>query len=79
MLAPRKHLNLDVSVLRISSIMLRELSKRGVLEFERLRQIVERRVGADGDEQFLPALNFLFLLGRVVYHAKNDTLEYKVS
>ena len=47
MLAPRKHLNLDVSVLRISSIMLRELSKRGVLEFERLRQIVERRVGAD--------------------------------
>jgi hypothetical protein len=59
--------------------MLRELSKRGVLEFERLRQIVQRRVGADGDEQFLPALNFLFLLGKVVYHVQNDTLEYRVS
>jgi hypothetical protein len=79
MLTPRKHLNLDVSVLRVSSIMLRELSKRGVLEFERLRLIVQRRVGADGDEQFLPALNFLFLLGKVAYHVKNDTLEYKAA
>lgn len=79
MLTPRKHLNLDVSVLRISALMLKELRRRGVVEFEPLRRLVVRRVGADGDLSFLPALSFLFLLGKVEYHVKNDTIEYKVG
>ena len=79
MLTPRKHLNLDVSALRVASIMLRELRKRGVVEFERLRSIVVRRVGSDGELSFLPALSFLFLLGKVEYHLKNDTIEYKAG
>jgi ABC-3C biological conflict system middle component len=79
MLTPRKHLNLDVSVLRISALMLRELRRRGVVEFEPLRKLVVRRVGADGELSFLPALGFLFLLGKVEYHLKNDTIEYKVG
>ncbi len=76
MLTPRKHLDLDTSLLRVSSIMLKELSKKGVVGFESLRSLVVRRVGANGDLAFLPALDFLFLLGRVEYHMKNDTLEY---
>ena len=79
MLTPKKYLNLDVSVLRVSSIMLRELKRRGVIEFERLRLLVVKRVGVDGELVFLPALNFLFLLGRVEYHLKNDTIEYKAD
>jgi hypothetical protein len=57
--------------------MLRELSKRGVMEFERLRGVVIRRVGTDGEITFLPALSFLFLLGKIEYHSKNDVIEYK--
>jgi hypothetical protein len=79
MLTPRKHLDLDVSVLRISALMLRELSKKGVVELERLRQLVLRRTGANGDIAFLSALNFLFLMGKVEYHLKNDTVEFKVD
>jgi hypothetical protein len=79
MLTPRKHLNLDVSVIRISAIMLKELNKRRVLEFERLRSIVQGRVGPDGEQLFLSALNFLYLLGKVEYHIKNDTIEYRSS
>jgi hypothetical protein len=79
MLTPRKHLNLDTSVLRISAIMLRELRKRGVMEFERLRGVVIRRVGTDGEITFLPALSFLFLLGKIEYHSKNDVIEYKAN
>jgi hypothetical protein len=77
MLMPRKHLDLDVSVMRIATILLRELHRHGVVEFEKLRGVVLRRVGPDGDLSFLPALSFLFLLGRVEYHPKNDTLEYR--
>jgi hypothetical protein len=79
MLTPKKYLNLDVSVLRISSVMLKELQRKGVIEFEKLRAIVVRRTGADGELAFLPALGFLFLLGRVEYHVKNDTLEFRVE
>jgi hypothetical protein len=79
MLTPRKSLNLEASVLRISALMLRELQKRGVIEFERLRTLVVRRVGSEGEPVFLSALNFLFLLGRVEYHLKNDTLEFKAD
>jgi hypothetical protein len=77
MLTPKKHLDLDVSVIRVTAILLRELRRRGSVEFEKLRDVVIRRVGRDGDLSFLPALSFLFLLGRVEYHLKNDTIEYR--
>jgi hypothetical protein len=78
-LTPKKHLDLDVSVVRVSAIMLRELSRHGVVQFEKLRGVVIRRVGADGDLSFMPALSFLFLLGRVEYHIQNDTIEYRAG
>lgn len=66
-------------MLRISAIMLKELNKRGVVGFEQLRGIVTKKVGPNGDLSFLCALDFLFLLGRVEYHVRNDTLEYKAD
>jgi hypothetical protein len=77
MLTPRKHLDLDSSVLRVAAIMLRTLKRPGVMEFERLRGVVLKRVGEAGEVSFMPALNFLFLLGRVDYHVQNDTIEYR--
>jgi hypothetical protein len=79
MLTPRKHLNLDVSVLRIATLMLRELNRRGVMELERLRGIVVRRAGGDAELAFFPALSFLFLVGKVEYHLQNDTIEYRAD
>jgi hypothetical protein len=55
------------------------LDKRGVIEFERLRGLILRRAGSDAEMAFLPALNFLFLLGRIDYHLKNDTIEYRAG
>lgn len=79
MLTPRKNLDLDTSLLRVAALMLRELQKRGVMEFERLRSVVTRRIGRNAELMFLPALDFLFLLGRVEYHVKNDTVEYRTD
>ena len=77
MLTPKKHLDLDTSVLRVSSIILKELQRKGVIEYERLRGVVERRTGSDGLMSFVPGLNVLYLLGLVDYHVKNDTIEYR--
>lgn len=79
MFTPRKHLSLDVSALRVSALILRELKKKGVVEIERLRGIIIKRVGPDGELAFLPALGFLFLIGRIDYHLKNDTVEFKAD
>jgi hypothetical protein len=79
MLTPRKHLDLEVSVLRVAALMLRELHRKGVVELERLRQLVLKRTGSDGEIAFLPALNFLYVLGKVDYHLMNDTVEYKAD
>ncbi|WP_376094318.1 ABC-three component system middle component 8 [Roseomonas sp. CCTCC AB2023176] len=56
--------------------MLKELHRRGAIEMTTLKQRVIKRIGANGEMMFLPALSFLFLLGRVEYHIQNDTLEY---
>ena len=79
MLTAKKHLNLDTSVLRVFALILREMQKRGVCDFEKLRAFVVRRVGTDGDIAFLPALDLLYLLGRAEYHLKNDTIEYRAD
>ena len=79
MLTPRKHLNLDTSLLRVFSLILREMQKRGVWEFEKLRSFVIRRIGPDAEMSFLPALDLLYLLGRAEYHLKNDTIEYRAD
>ena len=79
MLTPRKHLDLNTSLLRVSAIMLKELHKRGVVETLALKQRMIRRVGSNGELMFLPALSFLYLLGKVEYHVQNDTLEYRTD
>lgn len=77
MITPKKHLNLDASVLRVSAVVLRELKKRRIMEFSLLRQKVLKSVGSDADLVFSPSLSFLFLLGKLEYHAKNDSFEYR--
>ncbi len=79
MLTPKKHLNLDSSVVRVSAFLLVELKRRKIVEFEKLRAYAIRRAGEDADISFLPSLNFLFLLGRLAYHSQNDTVEYLVG
>lgn len=77
MLTPSKHLDLDRSALRVASEILAELRRRRIMEYGAVVKHVKRRVGDDGDVVIAPALSFLFLVGRLHYHPKNDTFEYR--
>jgi hypothetical protein len=79
MLTPSKHLDLDRSVLRVASEVLAELRRRRVMQYDAVTRLIERRTGDDGDAVVAPALSFLFLLGRIEYHAMNDTFEYRTG
>ena len=76
MITPKKHMNLDASVLRVAALIMKEVAKRRVLNVEKLRKRLSPRVGNDIDLVFLPALSFLYLMGKISYYPKNDTLEY---
>lgn len=76
MLAPSKHLDLDRSIIRVASEVLSELRRRRIMPYEAVTRLVLRRAGDNGDAVLAPALSFLFLLGRIEYHSKNDSFEY---
>jgi hypothetical protein len=75
MLKPHKYLDLDHCVLLITSRIIEELSKIRKMEYFDLFNILEKEFGEATDDIFLPAINFLYLLGKLKYSIQSDTLE----
>jgi hypothetical protein len=75
MLRPTKHSHPDRTVIGIALVLLSRLKSRRLEEYDALRKYTRKTI-AGGDVLFLPALNFLFLLGLVEYRPKTDSLEY---
>lgn len=75
MLRPTKHSHPDRTVINVSLLLLQRLRARRVGEYDALRKYVKNAV-VGGDVLFLPALNFLYLLGLIDYRPKTDAVEY---
>lgn len=76
MLKPTKHLNPDSSVLHVSARMLKLLNRYRIQRYDELYARLHKNVGDDLREVFLPALGFLFLMGKIEYHEKTDSFEF---
>ncbi|MEQ1491861.1 MAG: ABC-three component system middle component 8 [Terricaulis sp.] len=79
MLTPSKHLDLDRSAIRVAAEILKELRRLRVMEYDAVVRLVKRRTGDDGDVVVAPALSLLYLLGRLEYHPKIDSFEYRAK
>ena len=75
MLRPTKHSHPDRTVINVSLLLLTRLKTRRVDEYDGLRKYARKAV-TGGDVLFLPALNFLFLMGLIDYRPKTDAVEY---
>lgn len=75
MLRPTKHSHPDRTVINVSLLLLGRLKARRVDDYDVLRTFAKKGV-TGGDVLFLPALNFLFLMGLVDYRPKTDAVEY---
>ncbi len=75
MLRPTKHSHPDRTVVNVALLLLKHLRKRRLDRYSALRGYAKKAV-AGGDVLFLPALNFLFLLGLIEYRSKTDSIEY---
>lgn len=75
MLRPTKHSHPDRTVINVSLLLLARLKDRRLDDYDDLRKHA-RKVVAGGDVLFLPALNFLYLMGLIEYRPKTDAVEY---
>ncbi len=75
MLRLTKHSHPDRTVINVALLLLQRLKVRRVDDYDKLRKYVKKGVSG-GDVLFLPALNFLYLLGLIDYHPKTDAVEY---
>ena len=75
MLRPTKHSHPDRTVINVSLLLLSRLKDRRVDEYDVLRKFAKKHV-VGGAVLFLPALNFLYLMGLVEYRPKTDAVEY---
>jgi hypothetical protein len=75
MLRPTKHSHPDRTVINVSLLLLARLKLRRLDDYDSLRKYAKKIV-VGGDVLFLPALNFLYLMGLVDYRPKTDAVEY---
>ena len=75
MLRPTKHSHPDRTVINVSLRLLVLLRARRVADYDALLNYVKKSI-VGGDVLFLPALNFLYLMGLVDYRPKTDAVEY---
>lgn len=75
MLRPSKHSHPDRTVVNVALLLLTRLRKRRLDSYSALRSYAKKAADG-GDVLFLPALNFLFLLGLIEYRPKTDAVEY---
>lgn len=75
MLRPTKHSHPDRTVINVSLLLLARLKSRRIDDYDALRKFAKKSV-IGGDVLFLPALNFLYLMGLIEYRPKTDALEY---
>lgn len=75
MLRPSKHSHPDQTVLAAATLILRELRRDRAVEFDVLKQVLDKRV-TGSDYLFTPAVSLLFLLGLAEYRPTSDLFEY---
>lgn len=75
MLRPNKHSHPDRTIINVAVLLLARLKKKRLEEYDALREYT-RRALFGSDYLFLPALNFLYLLGLIDYRPKTDAIEY---
>ncbi len=74
MLKPDKYLDLRTCTLNVASNILSELLLYKVMSLDEISKSVQAKLGDDSGYNFLPAINFLFLIGSVDYDAEHDNI-----
>lgn len=75
MIAPHKYMDIEYSILNIGAIILTILKNRVYITYDELLDDVVLKYGEKSKTIFIPALSFLFLLGKIEYEQDTDMLK----
>lgn len=87
MLRPTKHSHPDKTVIYISFLLLKHLKEKRLESYSALKDYLKAKskvidseyenvTTSSSDFLFIPALNFLYILGLIEYRPKTDSIEY---
>jgi hypothetical protein len=76
MIKPDKYTDVGLSVVGVGAEILLQLKKEPSQKYNSLQSKVIFRLGPAAKQNFLLALVFLFSLGKIRYHKKEDAVEY---
>ena len=74
MIIPDKHTNLRFSIVYISGVMMNEIKTNGIISYSDLQKSISKKIGKQADELFQLSISFLFLLNKINYNAKLDSI-----
>ena len=74
-LTPNKCMDLNLCMLKIGAEILKILLEKKKIKYAILYEEFEKKYKEDTEYIFLPALNFLYLLGKIKYRVKTDIVE----
>ena len=75
MLKPTKYTNVDLSVIGLSLEILKLLKNDCAQKYNQILGKLIFKKGKEAEENFLLALSFLFLIGKIKYYKKEDVIE----
>ena len=74
MLSPEKYMDLDKSVLMVTSLILKYMIRKRIVKVNVLFSFIESKIGDGINETFLSALTLLYAFGKIEYFDNNDSL-----
>ncbi len=76
MLKPDKHTEIKYSIVYLSALMMKEVQRSGIIQYNELKKYIEQKVGNKANENFEQAASFLYLLDKVKYLQELDSFKY---
>ena len=76
MISPHKYLDLNLSLLNLGGVILNIIKEDNAVKYDELLEKVILERGISAKEVFIPALSFLYLLGKIEYQKDIDTIEF---
>ena len=79
MIMPDKYTNLNLSIVNIGGIVLKSLYNCNVQKYEDLENHVSAVLGDNSKLLFVPALSFLYAIGKINYQQSTDSINLVLS
>jgi hypothetical protein len=77
MLKPEKYMDPNISVISLSAEIIKMLKRDGIVKYGDLVDAIIKLKGEKAKINFLPSVNFLFLLNKIEYFKETDKIILK--